>query len=325
MSDNEEKIYVYENFSSSEPILLGTLFCEILKGNPIYSFEYDENYLKNSKHNIMLDPEINFYKGRQYPHNKKFFGIFEDISPDRWGRLLINRNEAIKGNKKKNVVDTDGTLYIAKFPSKNDIINVGAWEKVSYELAKLVGLNVMDTRLLSLSENGDTILIKRFDRENGRRIHFASAMTMLCESDGSNSDESYLDIVFFIKAYGNNVKDDLLELYKRVAFNMCIKNTDDHLRNHGFLLNHSWQLSPLYDINPDPYGKNLSLNIDMVFNDIDLELLLETSKYYDLKLDSAKAIVEDIKNIISKNWYSLAKKIVKKNGEIEYMAEAFIK
>ena len=130
MSDNEEKIYVYENFSSSEPILLGTLFCEILKGNPIYSFEYDENYLKNRKHNIMLDPEISFYKGRQYPHDKKFFGIFEDISPDRWGRLLINRNEAIKGNKKKNVVDIDGTLYIAKFPSKNDTINVGAWEKV---------------------------------------------------------------------------------------------------------------------------------------------------------------------------------------------------
>lgn len=139
----------------------------------------------------------------------------------------------------------------------------------------MCALNIPKAKLQKFSALGNKFLVKRFDRDNGRRIHFASAMTMLGRQDGDH-DASYLDIVDFIKAYGTNVKADLIELWKRIVFSMAISNTDDHLRNHGFVLvNGGWQLSPLYDVNPVPYGNELALYVDTVDASIPIDLALK--------------------------------------------------
>ena len=162
-------------------------------------------------------------------------------------------------------MDTEGELWIAKFPSKNDECDTGAWEKVVHDLARLCGLNVPESKLEKFSKLGSTFLVRRFDRDGNRRIHFASAMTLLGKTDGASAENgtSYLDIVSFFKAFGSNPKADLMELWKRIVFIMAVTNTDDHLRNHAFLFaDNGWKLSPLYDVNPVPYGDELSLLVD---------------------------------------------------------------
>ena len=155
------------------------------------------------------------------------------------------------------MLDPQGNLWIAIFTSKHDEVNVGAWEKVVHDLARLCGLNVPESKLEHFSKNGSTFLVKRFDRVGSRRIHFSSAMTMLGKTDGAGAKDGtgYLDMVSFIKSNGASPKEDLIELWKRVVFNMAVSNTDDHLRNHGFLLvSNGWRLSPLYDVNPVEEG-----------------------------------------------------------------------
>lgn len=154
-----------------------------------------------------------------------------------------------------------------KFPSKHDENDTGAWEKVTNDLARLCGLNVPETKSMQFSSLGHTFLTKRFDRDGHKRIHFSSAMTLLGKTDGASAQDgsSYLDIVDFIKSYGANPKQNTRELWKRIIFNMSVSNTDDHLRNHGFLLaENGWVLSPLYDVNPVPYGDQLSLNVSQL-------------------------------------------------------------
>lgn len=409
----EKKILVYENFSSDVPQKLGALFVNELRGTEHYSFQYDDNWLTQTIFRYHLDPELSMYSGRQYPINQ-IFGIFADSSPDRWGRVLIKRREAIEAKKedrkprklndsdyllgvydetrmgairfkenedgpflsddretaappwaslrtleeasrqfekdenilndkwlkqllkpgsslggarpKANIVDTEGNLWIAKFPSKNDEYNVGAWEKTVHDLAKLCGLNVPESKLETFSNLGSTFLVKRFDRSGEKRIHFASAMTMLGKKDGASADDgsSYLGIVNFIKAYGASPSDDLIELWKRIVFNMAVSNTDDHLRNHGFLLTtKGWRLSPLYDVNPVPYGDTLSLNVNDYDNSISLELAIETSKYFDINTEDAKVFAENILTTVKNNWESIAKKYGISHAKIEEMRPAF--
>ena len=153
----------------------------------------------------------------------------------------------------------------------NDESDTGAWEKVVHDLARMCGLNVPESKLEKFSNLGSTFLVKRFDRDGEKRIHFASAMTLLGKTDGASAEDgtSYLDMAGFIKAYGANPKSDLVELWKRIVFNMAVTNTDDHLRNHAFILtNNGWILSPLYDVNPVPYGDELSLLADSEDNSI---------------------------------------------------------
>lgn len=155
---------------------------------------------------------------------------------------------------KANVIDTDKTLYVAKFPSRKDDYDVGLWEHFSHLLATKAGINAAKTKVLATGEKYHTLLSQRFDRTNdSKRIHFASAMTLLGLSDGDNATtgHGYLDIVDFIIQSCTDVERNLQELYRRVAFNICIGNTDDHFRNHGFLLTaKGWTLSPAYDMNP---------------------------------------------------------------------------
>lgn len=406
-------IYVYENWLSDTPSLIGRLYVDSVRGGESYSFEYDGAWLSNPAA-VMLDPDLNLYGGRQYPIGKDKFGLFADSSPDRWGRVLMKRRERILADKeerkprtltesdyllgvydetrmgalrfaleeggvflsddastptppwtslrtleeasrefekdergltdkwlkqllkpgsslggarpKASVLDPQGNLWIAKFPSKHDEGNVGAWEKVVHDLARLCGLNVPESKLEHFSKNGSTFLVKRFDRVGSRRIHFSSAMTMLGKTDGAGAKDGtgYLDMVSFIKSNGASPKEDLIELWKRVVFNMAVSNTDDHLRNHGFLLvSNGWRLSPLYDVNPVEEGDELALNVSEEDNRISIELAIETAHYYGIKEAEARKIANDILTTVRDNWERIAKQCGLSRTDIEDKRPAF--
>ena len=246
---------------------------------------------------------------------------------DKWINQLIKPGSSLGGARPKaTVIDENGNLWIAKFPSKHDENDSGAWEKVVYDLAKLCGLDVSEAKLEKFSKDGSTFLVKRFDRNGRRRIHYASAMTLLGKKDGMSAVDgiSYLDIAAFIKSNGAKPKSDLIELWKRIVFNMMVSNTDDHLRNHGFILKEKgWALSPLFDVNPVPYGNELSLNINEFDNRIDIELAIEISNLFGISNKEAKSISEEMQETINKNWMVLAEKYCLSRGQIQNMSPAF--
>lgn len=197
---------------------------------------------------------------------------------------------------------------------------------VVHDLAVQCNLNVPDAKLENFSKNGSTFLTKRFDRDGKKRIHFASAMTLLGKNDGANAYDgsSYLEVASFIRKYGETVKKDLQELWCRIVFNMAVSNNDDHLRNHGFILGkEGWKLSPVYDVNPSIYGDTLSLNVDSDSNLIDFNLALSVAKLFDLTEKQAVEQLNDIKNIVESNWQKLARKYGLSRSEIESMSPAF--
>lgn len=246
---------------------------------------------------------------------------------EKWLNQLIAPGSSLGGARPKaTVADTRGELWIAKFPSKNDENDTGAWEMVVHDLARMCRLNVPEAKLEKFSKFGSTFLVKRFDRAGKKRIHFASAMTLLGKRDGASAADGtgYLDIAAFIKAYGAAPQKDLAELWKRIVFNMAVTNTDDHLRNHAFLLTEKgWMLSPLYDVNPVPYGDELSLNVDETDNSIRFELALETALRFGIKTADAKIYVEETSKTVRENWRLLASKYGLSRGQIEEMRPAF--
>lgn len=246
---------------------------------------------------------------------------------EKWLNQLIRSGSSLGGARPKaTVVDTEGHLWIAKFPSKNDDNNTGAWEKVVHDLARLCGLNVPESKLETFSKLGSTFLVKRFDREGDKRIHFASAMTLLGKTDGAFAADgsSYLDLASIIKSGGCNPKNDLVELWKRIVFNMAVSNTDDHLRNHAFILKkNGWTLSPLYDVNPVPYGDELSLNVNEDDNRISIPLAIETAYRFNIDKKDAKEIANEITETVRNNWEKLAVKYNIPRGKIEDMRPAF--
>lgn len=414
MAINQKTIFVYDDFSTGHPVLMGSLYVNVIKGGESYSFEYDKGWLKKTALTLTLDPELMPYSGRQYPTGKNIFGLFADASPDRWGRVLMNKRERILAEKegrkpsklydsdyllgvydetrmggirfkvnpegpflsddketaappwatlrtleeasrnfendetgltekwlnqlikpgsslggarpKATVVDTKDQLWIAKFPSKNDENDTGAWEIVAHDLAALCGLNVPEAKLEKFSPIGSTFLIKRFDRLGSKRVHFALAMTLLGKKDGASAADgsSYLDIAAFIKSYGAQPKKDLIELWKRIVFNMAVTNTDDHLRNHAFILtDKGWILSPLYDVNPVPYGDELSLNVDEDDNSISIDLAVQTAVKFGISKSDAEAVAEDVLQIVRDNWERTAAGYALTRRQIEEMRPAF--
>ena len=414
MAVNQKTIFVYDDFSTELPVLMGSLYVNVIKGGESYSFEYDKDWLRITGLTLTLDPELMPYSGRQYPTGKNIFGLFADASPDRWGRVLMNKRERILAEKegrkpsklydsdyllgvydetrmggirfkanqegpflsddketaappwatlrtleeasrnfendetgltekwlnqlikpgsslggarpKATVVDTKDQLWIAKFPSKNDENDTGAWEMVAHDLAALCGLNVPEAKLEKFSPLGSTFLIKRFDRMGSKRVHFASAMTLLGKTDGASAADgsSYLDIAAFIKSYGAQPKKDLGELWKRIVFNMAVTNTDDHLRNHAFILtDKGWILSPLYDVNPVPYGDELSLNVDEEDNSISIDLAVQTAVRFGISKSDAEVQAEEILKIVRDNWEKTAARYGLTRRQIEEMRPAF--
>lgn len=233
--------------------------------------------------------------------------------PDKkWLTQLVQPGSSLGGARPKaSVVDTDKVLYVAKFPSRKDDYNAGLWEHFCHLLAKKAGINAASTQVISTSDKYHTLLSRRFDRtDDGRRIHFASAMTLLGLSDGTNAStgNGYLDIVDFILQNCTEVNKNLQELYRRVAFNICIGNSDDHFRNHGFLLTaKGWTLSPAYDMNPT-LNEYQSLLISSTSNKADLSILFDACEDYMLNRNTAEKIISEVIEAI-KEWRELATRL----------------
>jgi len=244
----------------------------------------------------------------------------------KWLSMLIAPGSSLGGARPKaSIVDADNNLWIAKFPSRNDDKDIAAWEMVVNKLAINAGLNVAEGKLQQFNSKYHTYLTKRFDRTvHNKRIHFASAMTLLGHVDGEDAaGASYLELMEFISRYGAAVEKDLEELWRRIVFNICIKNTDDHLRNHGFLLTgKGWLLSPAYDINPNEYGKGLSINITDADNSLDLNVAREVSRYFRLSDKKASRIIQKISTTI-KDWKKIAAAYKISKAEQERMEGAF--
>ncbi|MFP4664714.1 MAG: type II toxin-antitoxin system HipA family toxin [Bacteroidales bacterium] len=226
---------------------------------------------------------------------------------------------------KSNVRDTDGTLWIAKFPSNNDDRDAGAWEYVAIQMARELGIETPKVRAERFSGNHHTFLTRRFDRDGEQRLHFASAMTLLGYKDGDNHKQgvSYLEIIEIIEQYGCNPRDDIRELWKRIVLSVAISNSDDHLRNHGFLLTKDgWKLSPVYDINPEPMARGLSLNIDEQSNRLDYELCLDVAPWFRWEKIEAEKFIEHTKATVG-HWRHYAQKAGIRNSDQDITAPAF--
>ena len=414
MATGKFDIYVFADWASLEkPTFVGVLSAHFAKGKKAFSFEYDKDWLKTDAQRL-LDPDIDFYSGPQYPANKENFGIFLDSMPDTWGKTLMKRRaaqdarakdekaptlyeidyllgvfdesrmgalrfktdldgpfldndehsptppwsslgdlqEAAKqlenddqsdavrkwiavliapgsslggARPKANIFDAKKNLWIAKFPSKTDTIDKAAWEFLAYELATAAGIVMADSKIEKISGQYNTFLTRRFDRDNGKRIHFASAMTMTGNTEASikESAPSYLEIVEFIENYGADVEANLHQLWRRIVFNIAISNTDDHLRNHGFMLtDKGWILSPAYDLNPSIEKDGLSLNIDMDDNAMSFDLAKSVGIYFRLSENEMETILSEVLGVV-KNWESKAKRIGIKRSEVELMDGAF--
>jgi len=396
-----------------EPQLMGVLSALYAKGKKAFSFEYDKDWLK-SKQQMLLDPDIQFYSGPQYPNNKENFGVFLDSIPDTWGRTLMKRREAQlaneKGEKPKtlyeidfllgvydesrmgalrfkldpkgpfldnnnqnptppwssirelqeaaknfeneddndevrkwlavlmapgsslggarpkaNILDENKELWIAKFPSKNDTIDKAAWEYLAYQLAIKAGIHMAPSKIEKISGNYHTFFTKRFDREEGCRLHFASAMTMTGNNEDTIRDNpaSYLELAEFIQNNGAMVNDNLEQLWRRIVFNIAISNTDDHLRNHGFILtNQGWILSPAYDLNPSIDKDGLALNIDMDNNALDYDLAKSVGEFFRLDNKRMDKIIQEVLTVVE-TWQKVSKEIGISNKEQNLMSKAF--
>lgn len=372
------------------PRRMGVLTAALARGKEVFAFEYDEDWIA-ARHAAAIDPALNLYRGAQYPPaGREQFGVFLDSAPDRWGRLLMRRREALRARRegrpeqalvesdyllgvhdahrlgglrfrvdgrfrddddqlasppwtslrelqhaslqlerddaeqdpdyprwlrmlvspggslggsrpKASVRDERDRLWIAKFPSRSDRDDVGGWEMVVHQLARAAGIDVPEARVeqfgaqRAASRGHRTFLSRRFDRTDQRaRLHFASAMTMLGRIDGSDGG-SYLDLVGVLMQAGARSGQDLEQLWRRIVFFVCVSNTDDHLRNHGFLLEPGgFRLAPAYDVNPNPDGDGLTLNISESDNAQDLDLVLGVAELFRLPQPRAQAIADEV-------------------------------
>jgi serine/threonine-protein kinase HipA len=244
----------------------------------------------------------------------------------KWLSVLMAPGSSLGGARPKaNVLDADKSLWIAKFPSKTDTTDKAAWEFLAYQLAINARIEMAPCRIEKIMGNYHTFFTKRFDRENGERIHFASAMTMTANNEDTIRDNhaSYLDIAEFISNYGTNIEANLHQLWRRIIFNIAISNTDDHLRNHGFILTkEGWILSPAYDLNPSIDKDGLTLNIDTNNNDLDFELAKNVGEYFRLNKQQMETIIQEVLKVTS-NWRTIAKEIGIPRSEQELMEKAF--
>ena len=414
MATGKQDIYIYAHWKGlEEPQLMGLLSALYAKGKKAFSFEYDKDWLK-SKEQMLLDPDIQFFSGPQYPNNKENFGVFLDSMPDTWGRTLMKRrasqqaavnnekaktlyeidyllgvydesrmgalrfkldpegpflddnelnptppwssirelqeaaknfendddNDEVKkwlallmapgsslggARPKANVLDENDELLIAKFPSKNDTVDKAAWEYLAYQLAIKAGIHMAPSKIEKISGSFNTFFTKRFDREEGCRLHFASAMTMTGNNEDTIRDNpaSYLELAEFIQNHGAMVNDNLEQLWRRIVFNIAISNTDDHLRNHGFILtNQGWILSPAYDLNPSIDKDGLALNIDMDNNALDYDLAKSVGEFFRLDNKQMEKIIQEVLAVVA-TWKEVAKEIGISNKEQTLMSKAF--
>lgn len=380
------------------------------------SFAYDPAWLAD-RHGFEIDPLLGFYPGPQYAPSGGLPGILADTTPDRWGRTLLERREALAARQearsprrlddwdfllgvsdrvrmgalrlrdgeggafvedgpmpippltrlraleraarevertsdvsdgsvddeaamlalllapgsslggarpKATFADVDGALWIAKFPSRSDRDDIGAWEYLVTRLAERAGIAVPETRLLQLTVEQRTFCARRFDREHGSRVLYASGMTLTGKTDGGAA--SYLDLAEAIADHGapGSIDEDLEQLFRRIVFNILVSNRDDHLRNHGFLRSdRGWRLAPAFDLNPSPAKAEHELSINENLAVPDVALALETAPFYRVSETRARQIVGEVTQAVGP-WRGLAAEIRFPDHEVELMAQAFV-
>ncbi|TNC81750.1 MAG: toxin HipA [Oleiphilus sp.] len=406
----ETQVYAdWEEFD--EPRLVGTLRSSVTKNKEHFSFSYDKSWLM-SPFAQKIDPDLNLFAGGQHSKDSNNFRVFLDSCPDRWGRLLMKRREALVARQenrkprvfheidyllgvhdryrqgalrfktdpngefldnneklaappisslrelehaamkvessdsddpdylkwlymlmspgsslggarpKASVVDEDDHLWIAKFPSRYDDHDMAAWEYLVYILALDAGIHMAESRIEKFNYHHHTFLTKRFDRTESSRRHFTSAMTQLGYYDG-DYEASYLELAQFLTEHGSNTKVDLEQLWRRIVFYIAVSNTDDHLRNHGFIYsNGGWILSPAYDVNPVTPTNGLHLNITDDNNGLDYELAMEVIDFFQLSEAKAEQVKEEVISAVSR-WEVVAKDIGISRREQQLMAAAF--
>lgn len=252
---------------------------------------------------------------------------FDDAEATRWLRMLLAPGSSLGGARPKaSVVDERGRLWIAKFPSRADTHDVGAWERVLHELARRAAIEVPEAIATQLGAKHHAFLSRRFDRiESGQRLHQASALTLLERVDGDDASTgaSYLELADVIVQRGAEVRRDLVQLWRRIVFFCCVSNCDDHRRNHAFLLEaRGWTLAPAYDMNPDPDGDGLSLNIDEHSNSQELELARSVAPSFRVHSREAEAIIALTRRIVS-DWRLVAQESGIGSAERDRMERAF--
>jgi serine/threonine-protein kinase HipA len=387
---------------------VGRLWVRSARGRESATFEYDVAWL-NEPRRFALEPALVLGHGPQHTAaGRRLFGAFGDSAPDRWGRLLIQREERRKAREenraprtlaeadyllgvgdiarqgalrfsesdggpflaagvhipplvrlsalldaalhitadggtdedlklllapgsslggsrpKASVLDRDGSLAIAKFPHHGDLIPVIRWEAVALTLAAKAGIATPQWRIENVAKRV-VLLLRRFDRVGEQRIPFLSAMSMLDAED--NDQRSYLEIADALRQYGARAEEDCSQLWRRIVFSILIANTDDHLRNHGFLYDVAggWRLAPAYDLNPVPLDvkpRVLTTAIDELDGTASLELAFAVAEHFGLKLGVAKNITADVRSVVA-NWHAAAKALGLSRDEIDRMASAF--
>jgi serine/threonine-protein kinase HipA len=390
-----------------KPQLVGRLWARNRNGRESASFEYDASWLKHLSR-FALEPALVLTHGQHHTAaGRRLFGAIGDSAPDRWGRLLIQRDERRKAREahrqphtlnevdyllavgdiarqgalrfaeaedgpflaeavqipplvrisallnaslhitadggsdedlklllapgsslggarpKASILDKKGALAIAKFPQHGDLIPTIEWESVALTLAAKAGIPVPVWRMEKVGDR-HTLLLQRFDRADGRRIPFLSAMSML--DAGDNEPRSYLEIADALRRYGAKPEEDCAQLWRRIVFNILISNTDDHLRNHGFLYETGgWRLAPAYDLNPVPVDikpRILTTTIDEADGTASLDLAYQVAEHFGLKSEKAKAIAKDVGAAVQ-NWRPTAKSRGLSAHDIDRMASAF--
>jgi serine/threonine-protein kinase HipA len=237
---------------------------------------------------------------------------------------LLAPGSSLGGSRPKaSVIDEHEHLCVAKFPSRQDGWDVGAWETVAHRLATKAGIRVPAMRALRFTADGHTFISRRFDRtDRGGRIAFVSAMTLLQRTDGDR-DASYLELIDLLQSRGAQTPLDCEELFRRVVFSICISNTDDHLRNHGFFVESTGLvLSPAFDINPNPHGGQLSLAIDETDTSLNLEVARSVATQYGLKKARANEIIRKVRDAVA-NWRREAAALGLSRREQDMMSRAF--
>jgi serine/threonine-protein kinase HipA len=251
--------------------------------------------------------------------------LLEDKDTDEDLRLLMAPGSSLGGARPKaSVRENDGQLAIAKFPRRDDDFNAVLWEATALALAEKAGIAVPTARLETIA-NKAVLLLRRFDRDGARRIPFLSAMSMLGSRD--NETRSYMEIVDALRQHGAAPKEDMAALWRRLVFNILISNTDDHLRNHGFLYGgrDGWRLSPAYDLNPVPTDikpRILTTAINEDDGTASLALALDVAAYFELDAGSARGVARQVGKVISK-WRDVAAKHGLTKSEADRMASAF--
>jgi serine/threonine-protein kinase HipA len=242
----------------------------------------------------------------------------------QWLKVLMAPGASLGGARPKaSFTETNGSLWIAKFPARDDSRDVGAWEALVQRLAARAGIEVPASELRRLSGEYHTFCVQRFDRSSVRRRFYASAMALLRKDQSEGT--SYLELAEFLHARGakDHIEADLEQLFRRVTFNVAIGNRDDHLRNHGFLLTRTgWRLAPAFDLNPNTERADHVLNIDESDNRPSLATVIETSEWYVGSKDRGRVIVTEILHE-TRRWRQAAHALKIARADIELTATAF--